>query len=56
MMYLILLSDKELKENLPSRSAKLRYVIKKRDFYEFKTDIEKKFQKFLEIENFSNKL
>ena len=49
-------SDKELKENLPSRSAKLRYVIKKRDFYEFKTDIEKKFKKFLEIENFSNKL
>ena len=49
-------SDKELKENLPSRSAKLRYVIKKRDFYDFKTDIEKKFKKFLEIENFSNKL
>ena len=49
-------SDKELKENLPSRSAKLRYVIKKRDFYDFKTDIKKKFHNFLEIENFSKKL
>ena len=52
----IIPSDKELKENFPSRSAKLRYVIKKRDFYEFKTDIKKKFHNLLEIENFSNKL
>ena len=48
-------SGKELKENLSSRSAKLRYVIKK-DFYDFKTDINQKFQALLEIENFSNRL
>ena len=28
-------SEKEIKENPPSRSAKLRYVIKKEDFYDF---------------------
>ena len=39
-------SSKELKENPPSRSAKLRYVIKKKDFYEFETDIFKKFEIF----------
>ena len=49
-------SIRELKENLPSRSAKLRYVIKKDDFYDFETDIHEKFQKFIEIENFSKKL
>ena len=49
-------SIRELKENLPSRSAKLRYVIKKDDFYDFETDIYEKFQKFVEIENFSKKL
>ena len=49
-------SIRELKENLPSRSAKLRYVIKKDNFYDFKTDIYEKFQKFIEIENFSKKL
>ena len=49
-------STKELKENLPSRSAKLRYVIKKNDFYNFETDIFKKFEYLIEIENFGNKL
>ena len=49
-------SDKELKENFPSRSAKLRYVIKKRDFYDFKTDVLEQFSKLIEIENFGNKL
>ena len=49
-------SEQELKENLPSRSAKLRYVIKKDDFYDFETDIHEKFKKFIEIENFSKKL
>ena len=49
-------SIRELKENLPSRSAKLRYVIKKDDFYDFETDIHEKFKKFIEIENFSKKL
>ena len=49
-------SLKELKENLPSRSAKLRYVIKKKNFYNFETDILKKFEYLLKIENFSKKL
>ena len=49
-------SLKEIGENLPSRSAKLRYVIKKEDFYKFETDIKKKFQNLLDIENLGNKL
>ncbi len=49
-------SIKELKENSPSRSAKLRYVIKKKDFYNFETDILKKFGYLIEIENFGKKL
>ena len=49
-------STKELKENTQSRSAKLRYVIKKENFYNFETDIFKKFEHLLEIENFGNKL
>jgi len=52
----ILPSQRELKENIPSRSAKLRYVIKKRDFYDFDTDIFKKFETLLEVENFGKKL
>ena len=49
-------SVKELRENIPSRSAKLRYVIKKDNFYDFETDIFKKFKHLIEIENFGNKL
>ncbi len=49
-------SDKELKENPPSRSAKLRYLIKKKDIYEIKTDILEKFSHLIEIENLSSKL
>jgi len=49
-------SLKELKENIPSRSAKLRYVIKKDNFYDFDTDIFNKFEDLIEIENFGNKL
>ena len=49
-------SSKELKENIPSRSAKLRYVIKKDDFYNFETDILKKFEHLIEIENIGNRL
>ena len=52
----IIPSKKEIDENLPSRSAKLRYAIKKDNFYEFETDIQKKFQNLLEIENLGNKL
>ena len=49
-------SDKEIKENPPSRSAKLRYLIKKENFYNFETDIFKKFNHLVEIENFGKKL
>jgi len=49
-------SKKEINENPPSRSAKLRYVIKKEDFYEFETDILDKFNHLIEIENYSKKL
>ena len=49
-------SAKELKENISSRSAKLRYVIKKENFYNFETDILEKFKYLLEIENLGNKL
>ena len=52
----IIPSAKEIKENIPSRSAKLRYVIKKDNFYDFETDIYKKFENLLKIENLGNKL
>ncbi len=52
----IIPSKKELKENISSRSAKLRYIIKNNDSYDFQTDILEKFKKFIEIENFGNKL
>ncbi len=49
-------SSKEIIENAPSRSAKLRYVTKKENSYNFETDILKKFEGLLEIENFGKKL
>ena len=49
-------SSKELQENISSRSAKLRYVFKKKDFYNFETDIFEKFNYLIEIENFGDKL
>ena len=49
-------SDKEIIENPPSRSAKLRYVIKKEDFFDFETDILDKFKHLIDIENLSKKL
>ena len=52
----ILPSPKEIKQNPPSRSAKLRYAIKKEDFYEFETDILDKFKYLIDIENYSKKL
>ena len=52
----IIPSNEEVNENLPSRSAKLRYAIKKTDFYDFKTDVLEKFNNLIEIENFGNKL
>ena len=52
----IIPSKQELSENFSSRSAKLRFVIKKKDFYDFSTDISEKFKSLLEVENISNKL
>ena len=49
-------SDEEINENLPSRSAKLRYAIKKTDFYDFETDILDKFKDLIEIENYGDRL
>ena len=49
-------SYKELNENPSSRSAKLRFAIKKSDFFDFETDIEDQFKKLIEIENFGKKL
>ena len=49
-------SSQELKENLPSRSAKLRYGFKKRDFYDFDTDIFEKFKYLLDVEKIGDKL
>ena len=52
----ILPTSKEIKENPPSRSAKLRYAIKKKTFYDFETDILEKFKYLIDIENYSKKL
>jgi len=49
-------SAKELKENIPSRSAKLRYVTKKSNFYNFVTDISQKFEYLTDIEKLGDKL
>ena len=49
-------SDEEISENLPSRSAKLRYAIKKYDFYDFETDILDQFKDLIEIESYGDKL
>ena len=49
-------SAKEIKENPPSRSAKLRFVIKEKNIPNFKTDILDKFNYLIKIENYSEKL
>ena len=49
-------SRKEISINKPSRSAKLRYGIKKKNIINFEKDILNKFSKLLEIENLSSKL
>ena len=49
-------SRKELDENIHSRSAKLRYVIKKKDFFDFETDIFEKFNHLIKIEDIGKKL
>ena len=48
--------DEEKTINRPSRSAKLRYAIKKKNIINFETDFIKKFSKLLEIEKLSEKL
>ena len=49
-------SYKEVKENRPSRSAKLRYLVKQEDTSEIESDILDKFSHLLEIENLGLKL
>ena len=49
-------SEKELKENPSSRSAKLRYLIKQEDVFEIESDVLEKFKYLLEIENLGTKL
>ena len=49
-------SDKEIGENISSRSAKLRFAIKQEDFNDFETDILNKFKYLIDIENYSKKL
>ena len=49
-------SSQEIKENQPSRSAKLRYIIKNDNSYEIDTDLVEKFSNLLEIENLGSKL
>tara|TARA_Y100000741_G_scaffold355657_1_gene331337 strand:- start:53 stop:1063 length:1011 start_codon:yes stop_codon:yes gene_type:complete len=52
----ILPSIKEINENPPSRSAKLRYAKKNEEFYNFENDILDKFKHLIDIENYSEKL
>ena len=52
----IIPSAKELKENPPSRSAKLRYLVKEEDAHEIESDILDKFSHLLKIENLGLKL
>ena len=49
-------SNNELKKNLPSRSAKLRFAIKEKDVLNFENEFLEKFNYLLEIENLSKKL
>ena len=52
----IIPSSQEIKENQPSRSAKLRYIIKNDNSYDIETDLVEKFSNLLEIENLGSKL
>ena len=52
----ILPSEKEIKINKPSRSAKLRYAFKISDDKNFEEEILKTFKYLIDIENFSVKL
>ena len=52
----IIPSNEEIKKNPPSRSAKLRYAIKKKNIVNFEKELLEKFNYLLEIENLSNKI
>jgi len=52
----IIPSKKEINENPPSRSAKLRYVKKSVEIYDIKTDILDKFQNLLDVEKIGESL
>ena len=52
----IIPSEIELKENISSRSAKLRFVKKKYEFFDFETDILEKFKFLIEIENLGDQI
>ena len=52
----ILPSEKEINENPPSRSAKLRYVKKSVEIYDIKTDILDKFRNLLDVEKIGESL
>ena len=52
----IIPSDRELKENILSRSAKLRFAVKEKDVFNFEKEILEKFNYLLEIESLSEKL
>lgn len=52
----ILPSEKEINENPPSRSAKLRYAKKAVEVYDIKTDILDKFQNLLDVEKIGENL
>jgi 16S rRNA (cytosine1402-N4)-methyltransferase len=49
-------SKEELVSNPPSRSGKLRYLIKRENVFEIESDILEKFNYLLEIENLGSKL
>ena len=49
-------TNNEIKKNPPSRSAKLRFAIKKKNINNFESEILKKFSYLLEIENLSKKI
>ena len=49
-------SKKEIEENISSRSAKLRYAIKKKNFYQLETDLKQKFDYLIQVEKLGDKL
>ena len=48
-------SNLELKENPPSRSAKLRFATRSKNFFKFPDELQIKFNKYLELESLYGK-